>query len=317
MSNLGGIIDVAVGMSFVYLLLSLACSGINELLAWVLGLRSSTLRQGIETLLEDPQLGRLAARVYQHPMVRRLSQEDPIARLLGRGPSNIPSTAFALALLDTLRDHPQGSGGARGIDTLAGLKQVLASLPEGPLRGQLELLVDDGIRDVAAYRQRVEVWFNQGMDRLSAAYKRRAQLISVGVGLALAVACGVDSGVFGKALARDGTLRQGAVAAAVEASKQKPVEPGPGGPDEKAAAQRVVSALGELDQLELPVGLPYLMKAAPTGDVAARGYWFWRALGMLFTGLAVALGAPFWFDMLGKLISVRSPGSEPGQPGKS
>jgi hypothetical protein len=30
--------------------------------------------------------------------------------------------------------------------------------------------------------------------------------------------------------------------------------------------------------------------------------------GWLMTGVAVAMGAPFWFDILGKLINVRNTG---------
>lgn len=35
--------------------------------------------------------------------------------------------------------------------------------------------------------------------------------------------------------------------------------------------------------------------------------WIWLAL----TAILVMLGAPFWFDLLGKLVSVRGTGTEP------
>jgi hypothetical protein len=34
--------------------------------------------------------------------------------------------------------------------------------------------------------------------------------------------------------------------------------------------------------------------------------WITKILGILMTGLAVSLGAPFWFDLLNKFIVVRS-----------
>src|SRR5262249_4522387 len=40
--------------------------------------------------------------------------------------------------------------------------------------------------------------------------------------------------------------------------------------------------------------------------VAAR--WAIKLLGLLATALAVSLGAPFWFDLLNKLVSLRGAG---------
>jgi hypothetical protein len=388
MTNLGGIIDVALGMSFIYLLLSLVCSGANELLAWMLRLRAKSLRQGIETMLEDDALKELTGRMYLHPLIRAIAHKG--------APSYIPSTSFVLALLDTLCDVnldrtklldglgaalgklspgvegyakldklkqdltdkssagvwsfdgvqralatlldvvaqlPEGEGKQivtsllarrQNFDSLDGLRNLMATLPAtSRLRRQLELFLDDGVKDVAAYRGRLETWFDQGMDRLSGAYKRRAQLISIMVGLAISFAVGVDSWVVGNALMHDGALRQATVAAAVEVSKSKPpVTTGspvgalPGKTSECvdktpecAAAKQMAAAIGGLDELKLPIGLPYLIKAAPAGETGQ--YWLWRVLGMIFTGLAVALGAPFWFDVVGKLINMRSSGPPP------
>ncbi|HEY9616481.1 MAG TPA: hypothetical protein V6C64_06560, partial [Microcoleaceae cyanobacterium] len=34
-------------------------------------------------------------------------------------------------------------------------------------------------------------------------------------------------------------------------------------------------------------------------------------LGWLLSGIAIAMGAPFWFDLLGKVMNVRNTGSKP------
>jgi hypothetical protein len=36
-----------------------------------------------------------------------------------------------------------------------------------------------------------------------------------------------------------------------------------------------------------------------------------KIAGLLFTGLALAFGAPFWFDMLSKLVRLRASGEKP------
>ena len=39
--------------------------------------------------------------------------------------------------------------------------------------------------------------------------------------------------------------------------------------------------------------------------------WYGKAIGLLITAIAVSLGAPFWFDVLGKIGSLRAAGRPP------
>jgi hypothetical protein len=394
-TGIGGIVDVAIGMSFVYLLLSLVCSGLNELWAWVFRLRAATLRDGIVSLLADPELEVLGDRIYAHPLIRSLTQQGGMGKLFNRAPlpSYIPSKTFVLALLDTLGDPGFGAnpgrvlaavtasldkvpGDAKGAsdlealkneltgkatlsadegrkiadriraianklpdgeskkillglwqraDSIQGVRALLETMPDTGLRRQLELFLDEGSNDVAAYRQQLETWFDQGMERLSGVYKRRAQIISVVFGISIAFAVGVDSWGVANALMRDGALRQATLAAATEAVKNPPPSPAPGdtaateasAPDAAEAIQQIATTLDTIDQLKLPVGWDYLCKGAKTAkagpSLLERWYWPWRILGMVFTGLAVALGAPFWFDVLSKLINLRSTGPAPSK----
>jgi hypothetical protein len=45
--------------------------------------------------------------------------------------------------------------------------------------------------------------------------------------------------------------------------------------------------------------------------------WLARLLGWMLTILAISLGAPFWFDMLNKLVNVRSAGKSPDEAAKT
>ena len=91
------ILDVAIGLVFVYMLLSLLCSTINEqVITRILSLRAKTLEDGIKNMLADPQ-GDLTKQVYENPLIKGLSQnalsEKP------RKPSYIPSDLFAQAVM--------------------------------------------------------------------------------------------------------------------------------------------------------------------------------------------------------------------------
>jgi hypothetical protein len=105
-----GILDVAIGLTFVYLLLSLLCSAFNEMIEARLKMRASDLERGIRELLNDPTGNDLVKRLYEHPLVYGLFQGDydpaKISKDTSRYPSGsnlpsyIPARNFALALMD-------------------------------------------------------------------------------------------------------------------------------------------------------------------------------------------------------------------------
>jgi hypothetical protein len=73
-------LDVALGLIFVYLVLALVCSALNEAVASALGWRAKFLRAGIANLLDpaDNRNGQVLAKVlYDHPLVNALIQSCP------------------------------------------------------------------------------------------------------------------------------------------------------------------------------------------------------------------------------------------------
>ena len=75
-------LDVAIGMIFIYLLLSLICSALNELIERSLKNRAKDLEAGLRELLNDPTGSDLVRKVYEHGMVNSLfkGDYDPSAR---------------------------------------------------------------------------------------------------------------------------------------------------------------------------------------------------------------------------------------------
>jgi hypothetical protein len=113
------ILDVAIGMIFVYLLLSLMCSAANEVIELWLKNRAADLERGIRELFNDRDRATgLVQKIYAHPLVSSLFEKpyDPkrlswIGRLFGRVnlPSYIPARNFALALMDTKFEPREGA----------------------------------------------------------------------------------------------------------------------------------------------------------------------------------------------------------------
>ncbi len=108
----GPIVDVAIGLIFFYVVLSLICSAIQELVASTLGLRSSNLEKGIRNLLGDT----CAEEFYGHPLIKHLSKH-------GKKPSYVRPSIFAAALLDVV-GRREDEDGAKALNS----DQVYAAL---------------------------------------------------------------------------------------------------------------------------------------------------------------------------------------------
>ena len=65
--------DLAIGLSFIFFLLALLATTIQEFIAAILGLRARTLEQGLRSLLEDPKVGwRHVDKFYEHELIKTL-----------------------------------------------------------------------------------------------------------------------------------------------------------------------------------------------------------------------------------------------------
>jgi hypothetical protein len=279
------ILDVAIGIIFIYLLVSLVISAINELVAAMLKSRATNLSQGIQALLQDPSQAGWVARLYQHPLIQSLSPPNS-------KPSYIPSRTFALALLDLVA--PATTDGNR---TLADLKAGMVNLPE-PLQKTLTNLLDEAQHDVERLKTQIEIWFNNGMDRASGWYKRKTQWFQFFLGLTIVIVLNIDSVHIGRALfAVNSPLR----ASLVESAKSFVAEPGGTNKPMKDVVDAISTA-------SLPIG----WSEFPKPD-----QWPTVIMGWLITAFAVSMGAPFWFDLLNKVINVRASGKAPEEEPKS
>jgi hypothetical protein len=100
-------LEVAIGVIFLYLLLSLLCTAINEGIASLLNKRGKNLFEGIKNLLNDPLFTGLAQQLYTHGLVNGISQNATNPEKPNRLPSYMSANTFALALIDIL--------GSRGV----------------------------------------------------------------------------------------------------------------------------------------------------------------------------------------------------------
>ena len=305
------VLEVAIGVAFVYLLLSLMCTILNEWVSGFMAMRSQNLEAGIRHLLSDPDGTGLAKQLYEHPLIKGLSKP-------GKRPSYVPSQLFALALLDLVAPVDR----AAGPKAFTKVRQMVAAFPDVQLQKVLLACLDEAGNDLKAARENVERWFNDAMDRVSGWYRRKTQLIVLVLALLVTLAVNADTIMIANSLSRDAVLRAAIVAAAQETAKQPPpeaIEPAAEESgissrptDAEAPLTRITQLRDELQQLQLPIGWS-LSNGDPRRlpDPYDIQGWFMKVLGLLFTTMAVSLGAPFWFDTLSKLINIRAAGKPP------
>jgi hypothetical protein len=287
-------LDVAVGMIFIYLLLSLVCSAANELIERSAKHRATDLEKGLRELLNDPNGTDLVKKVYDHGMINGLFQGnyDPNSKDKSNLPSYIPSRNFALAVMGILvPDSPT-------VSSVGGFREAVGKIENARVKNALMAMLHNTGEDVSRFRDSIEAWFNSTMDRVSGWYKRRSQLIVFLLGYVAAAGMNVYSVSIANDLWVHKAQRDALVSAAQGYLVNHHVEAGQPGVDSGLTAN-----IENMESYGLPVG--WHVRWGQGGQwwtvFAVRSFFGW-----LITACAVSLGAPFWFDMLNKIIVVRS-----------
>ena len=273
------IVDVAMGLVFFYVTLSLVCSSIQEIIASLLGLRSRNLKKGIENLIGSEY----ADAMYDHPLIKGLRKPKKL-------PSYIKPDIFSTALIDMIsRDKTEENA----IDTAAEDVRILIARIDAnnPTRELLISLVDKVNPTVEDLRERLADWFDAGMDRVAGWYKRQVKYFLIGVAAVVTVAVNADSIRMVEQLWQDDALRTAIATAA-----------------EQAVANGDLSQVDERTELRgFPIGYP-----DPFPSIT-----FQMIVGWLLTIAAISLGAPFWFDLLSKISHLRASGTREADRAKN
>jgi len=296
------ILEVVIGVTLIYLVLSIGCSGVKEVIANVFSLRSKTLESAIRNMLKAGPSD-IATKLFQHPLITGTAPA-------GEKPSYISARLFAAALFDVI--VPPDPAQPRSLQSVrAGISQI----PDEKLRGTLLNIVDSAGGDMDKARTAVENWFNDTMDRISGWYKRMAQKIILAVALLLCIAVNADTLMILKELWSDQALRSAVVASAESRVRSgKPASTDSTGAaasstdDQTAQLWKAASDIRDINAL--PIGWKCAagdIRAVPSAPLA----WFLKILGILLSAFAVSMGAPFWFDMLNKIVNLRVSGNPP------
>ena len=274
------LIETISALAFVYALLAVIASAFKELLeAWVQK-RKKDLKGAIEDLLSTEG----AKAFFKLPMFSSINNtptESSTAASHKHWPSYIDAKTFAIAIQQIV-SQPQ-------------FKQFWDKSPLGMAVGSMST-------DLPQQANAIESLYAQRMERVQGSFKRNAQAWLLGIGLILAVCMDADSIHLARQLGTDPTVR--ALVAGM-ADKSGVKTDGISTYCELPAGQVNAQKLNDCLTRSLPGVIGWTQERADKVSGSCRAALA-ALLGYLLTAIAVSLGAPFWFDLMGKVANLRS-----------
>jgi len=347
------ILDVAIGLCFVYLLLSTVCTALTEGITTQFRSRSKYLERGIEALLGTA--AGATEEFFSHPLIATFSNRegDSVTRRAYRAiagkfkavkttvradqrPSYLPGDKFAIVVREMVNRK-----GAEGQALYPELTKAVNTVLHGVER--------DGDEIKALHE-----WYDQVMERVAGWYKRHAQVWVRIFAVAVVVALNADTVHITNVLWIDPTVRQEAVEQAKARLRQPPPETAsigytdsdetlPDEPPEQIGTtgdssdkhygltseqwqliQKLMSWSEDTDRLQQNLDT---LRAANSQRQATQPqasefpvYRAWvgdvlrrHGIGWFLSMVAVSLGAPFWYSALNRLVNIRNAGSAPAK----
>lgn len=319
---------------------------------------------------------------YKHPAIKYLGESKWQSKPSYLEPSNFSTTLIKLlrgneyngsepqmnAIYRTLFNADQNK-----VSVETGKKLISAPIEPETLQ-QIQQLYTDAQKDIDRFKNLLENWFNQTMDRATGWYKRQTQWILFFIGIFIAISFNVDTIATYRLLSKDKTAREQLVQLAI-ASKPKYDSLAQSTATKHISVSRtdtLKDSLGKDSIVHRTSDTSYvaltnkeLTEAYSTvqtdiesaSDIVSLGWpdcdsckvyrqirdslakstadkesiesvskkikkfhcdgnpyqssaWL-RFLGWILTALAISLGAPFWFELMNKLLQFRGNGPKP------
>jgi hypothetical protein len=326
-------LEIIIGLIFIYFLLSMLVSILQEIVANFTSLRGKLLLKSAASMLE------LESKEAQKELIDKFKESKVYKKYLTKGlmsktlPSYLSPKQFVAVVKDML-EGPAPAEGERSLDAPAGNEGVsLEGVKDKDLRSHLETLKgqmslssrdisDEYQAEIDKAEQAIATYFDEMMSLTSSWYKRNVQYLIFFIGFVVAVGVDADTFAIYGSLSQNSTARQEILQIAtdfVDSDRSATLTPTP--LDSNATQEEIADNLGDLKtKLNTIISEDLEGAATPLGlgweesDYTDRSIWDWllKLLGWIVTALAISQGAPFWFDLL-KLLT-RSGGQGAQQP---
>lgn len=325
-------LETAIGLILMFFVIATGASAVVEIWSRIVSKRSADLEVALKALLAGPSVestdgdavGRAKALVddafgtFEGTTIYHAAKSAAGTSVFKnwKRPSYLAASAFADAVIEIGTDarsattdsmSPDEDPAKPAMAQPGAVKSLIDHLDTVPgVQARLRALYVEVGEDLVAVKAGLERHFDDAMARLQGAYKRWATGILFVVGLVIAISANASAFEVAERLWQDPVTREAVVQAAEQTTAN-------GAPDDLKSVGETVDALPELG---LPVGWDDDARQVwQENDWIQPWGWGWGHLGYLAgwlaTGLLVTLGAPFWFDLLTKAVSLRQSGGKP------
>ena len=326
--NLGTLLEIIVALIFIYLTSSLIISELQEQLAALLEFRAKNLKQALEIFLGKNTVESLY--YNNNSLLSGFNQYTNPRTGNSVGPSYVEPKVLAASLISLVNSKLSDNEKLLKADFLeknlveekTGIFKKLASISDFSKIDKLAIdrLIEIGYSTklkhdnptLENFVDEIANTFTQIMERTSGVYKRNAKGVSFAFGFLAAALLNIDSFYVIEQLSKNPNLRQGInqVATEVFQTNESCFKDAQDDPTKVAkCTEKLQVSVKNLEKINQPLPLGWNEKGWFNGEQIKEQNGLLQAIfGWLMTGVAVAMGAPFWFDILGKLINVRNTG---------
>ncbi|KQV76810.1 hypothetical protein ASC61_18405 [Aeromicrobium sp. Root344] len=275
-------LETAIGLALLFFVLATAASAIAEAISRKLQKRSTDLEKAIMVMLETGDL---------------------TAETRGVTPREVQS------LLQTAAGKASATYLSAKAFADAATQLVSKGQNIGFLRERMDGLARETRADLVGVKAGLENWFDEAMSQAQAQYKKWAAAILFSIGLVLSVSLNASTLNVAHDLWSGVVVREAVVEAAGNA--QESADACSKGTDIEQAS----CAVENVSSSQLPLGWRDAQRdgAWNNGTDDAIFWWLSHVVGWLLTACLIMLGAPFWFDLVGRLVNLRAGGRRPKQ----
>ena len=318
------ILQTIIALIFIYLIVSLIVTEVQEQLAALKQWRSNNLKQAI-TIFTGQEF---ANKLYDSKSLFSGFNQYANGRD-SKGPSYVEKEVFAESLMGIIQADLNNNktqnitlSPKQELFPVDKEKHITKILDSNQLNNYPELI--ERLKEIAYitklkydkptvenFTAEIANTFDEIMERTTGVYKRNAKGVSLGFGLVVAVLFNIDTFHIVDRLYTDPDLRQGFDDLATKLVKDNNTCLGNATTDEarkmcqtklKEETERIKISLAE--NQSLPIG--WDENGWFNRDQLKSQNGLQAGLGWFISAIAISMGAPFWFELLGKVINVRN-----------
>jgi hypothetical protein len=312
-----GILELVIGLVFIYFILGLMSTVVREIFNNFLNYRAKHL----EAWLKDTFSEELGSKILKHKLIDGLTAKK-------RRASFYPTKVFINTLLDQINSEKDKDGDNKPY-TIDSIKKKIneSDLLPADFKRTLLQSISESRGDLKRFKNDVGNWFDQAMVRISGTYKKHTQKALILISFIIVVAVNADTIELSKYF-HDNPVQRKAMVEQIDRMVKEgeleelyqdiihendtvqntaviPID------SLKAEIQTFHELNEELSSYNLPLGWQKVTIGMGVLNHQNPGWILSKICGLLLTTLAVSIGAPFWYDVLNKLVNLRSSGALP------